>query len=316
VTGAGGFVGRKLAQELYNTLDGVELTLMDVSFGNDFPIPESEHASNPTKTVRYVEGQLQDASVREAIVQTGLDIIYHLAAVPGGAAEKNPMLSRAVNLDATLSLADLVAEKGEGKTRFVYTSTIGVYADDLPEFVDDTTPAQPEMVYGCHKAMVELALANMHLHGLLDVVAVRLSGIVARPRVASGLKSAFLSDVFHALKAGEAFVCPLAESATTWMLSASQCVSNLVLAGTKTGISMPKSRVVTLPVVHCTMLDLIDEILLQVDSPTASVRYEPQPEVEGFGKFPPLVTNAADIAGFSSDGSVQSLVKTVLASLA
>jgi nucleoside-diphosphate-sugar epimerase len=303
ITGAGGFVGAKLAQKLAESCSDAQLTLMDLQFSSK---PLLEKAG-----VRYVEGELQSSEVQEAMLAGGVDVLYHLAALPGGASEANPELSKRVNLDATLSLFQLAVEKNQG-LRIVYTSTIAVLGPELPKLVDDDVPVSPAMVYGCHKAMIELALADMHRRGLCEAVAIRLPGVVARPPAPSGLKSAFMSDVFHSLKDGQPFISPVSAGATFWIMSVEQCVRNLTLAGLETELVLPASRVVTLPALRVGMGDLIAEIQAHTGASSELVSFEPDPDLElAFGSYPLLATDAADRAGFVRDDDVKALVKHV-----
>jgi len=47
-----------------------------------------------------------------------------------------------------------------------------------------------------------------------DGVSLRLPGILACPVGDVTMKSAFMSNLFHALKAGEEFICPVSSEAT------------------------------------------------------------------------------------------------------
>ena len=89
-----------------------------------------------------------------------------------------------------------------------------MFGDPLPAMVDDQTPLSPKMIYGGHMALMEHAVAMFSNRGLIDGVTVRLPGILARPKGPSGMKSAFMSDLFHALKTGEAFACPVSAAGT------------------------------------------------------------------------------------------------------
>jgi nucleoside-diphosphate-sugar epimerase len=245
----------------------------------------------------------------------GVDVLYHLAAVPGGAAEANPALSKQVNLDATLALFEEVAAVASCP-RVVFTSTIAVLGAPMPAVVTDDSPIVPAMIYGSHKAMAELALADMTRRKQLDAVAVRLPGIVARPPAPSGLKSAFMSNVFHSLRASEPFVSPVSAAATFWLMSVSQCVTNLLHAAQLDSALMPTSRVVTLPALRCTMSELSAAIADHFKVSSELVSYQPDSELErNFGCQPPLQTPAAERAGFSHDGDLQSLVGAALSAL-
>ncbi|MBL4826419.1 MAG: NAD-dependent epimerase/dehydratase family protein [Spongiibacteraceae bacterium] len=302
ITGAGGFVGRALSKELL--CNGYEsLVLVDSHLNSE------AYAQEPR--VSCIEGQLQDASVRERALATGFDQLFHLAALPGGAAEADPALSKAVNLDATLALIEH-ASRMEKCPRLVFTSTIAVLGAPMPSVVDDTSPIVPAMTYGTHKAMIELALADLSRRALIDSVAVRLPGIVARPAGPSGLKSAFMSNVFHALKAGEPFVSPVSSQATMWLMSVDRCAKNLRHAANLDTKTLPASRALTLPALRVSMKELVAAIAMISGSDEALVSYEPDDNLEAnFGQQPPLVTQVGDSAGFVHDKNLLALVRSV-----
>ncbi len=301
VTGAGGFVGRDLVSRLLEA--GHDVTGIDTAAGG---IPSG---------ARGIAGDLGDATVRANALAGGCDALVHLATVPGGAAEADPAASRRINLDA---MYDLLLEASAGGTcpRVVYASSIAVFGDPLPAFVDDATPLSPKMIYGGHKAMMEHAVAMFSNRGLIDGVTVRLPGILARPKGPSGMKSAFMSDLFHALKAGEAFTCPVSAEATIWAQSVGRCADNFVHALTLDSTTLPVTRAVTLPALRVTMGALADEIAHQCGVSSALVSYAPDAALEAaFGAQPPLATPAAQVAGFAHDGDLAMLVASALSTI-
>lgn len=303
VTGAGGFVGRQLCQILAEQTDW-HLVLIDNVLS---------HISLPANRVTLIEKGLQDEGVLNDAFAIPCDILFHLAAVPGGAAEQDPALSKTVNLDATLAMFERAAEQ-DNCPRIVFTSTIAVLGAPMPEVVDDASPIVPAMTYGAHKAMIELALADLTRRGLVDSVSVRLPGIIARPLAKNGLKSAFLSNVFHLLASKEPFVSPVSQQATMWLMSVQQCAKNLYHASLLDSALMPVSRVVTLPALRVGMTELVKEIVEQTGSNMSLVSWQPDPGLEaGFGKQPPLFTPAAEKAGFERDNSLSVLVANGLA---
>ena len=301
VTGAGGFVGRTLVANLLAkgaSVVGVDRVAADIPCG-----------------ARVVAGDLGDASVRAAALVDGCSAVIHLATVPGGAAEADPAASRRINIDA---MYDLMLEVGAvgNRPRFVYASSIAVFGDPLPASVDDATPLSPRMIYGGHKAMMEDAVALFSNRGLIDGVTVRLPGILARPSGPSGMKSAFMSDLFHALKAGQPFTCPVSATGTIWAQSVGCCAANFVHALTLDPASLPPTRAVTLPALRITMGDLAAEVARQCGADAALFDYRPDPALEAaFAAQPPLSTPAAERAGFAHDGDLASLVANALATL-
>jgi D-erythronate 2-dehydrogenase len=305
ITGAGGFVGRELVRLLLARGDAI------------VAVDSNLFALRDTPNLREVTGDIGSADVRAEAFRDGCSALIHLATVPGGAAEADPAASRRINIDAMYDLLD--AAKADGICpRVVYASSIAAFGDPLPPGgVNDATPLAPKMVYGGHKAMMEIAVSMMHHRGEIDGVSVRLPGILARPKGPSGMKSAFMSDLFHALRAGEPFTCPVSEGATIWAQSVSQCARNMIHALDFDGTAMPVTRVVTLPAQRITMGALAAEIAAQCGVPANLVTYAPNAALEAaFGAQPPLATPAAERAGFAHDGDLTTLVANALAVIA
>ena len=301
VTGAGGFVGRELVAALQAT-------------GHSVVAVDTDGAAIPAGCTAVV-GDLGDAAVRAAAMARGVDALVHLATVPGGAAEADPAASRRINLDAMYDLL-LEASAVSPGLRVVYASSIAVFGEPLPPQVDDRTPLSPRMIYGGHKAMMEHAVAMFSNRGAIDGVTVRLPGILARPQGPSGMRSAFMSDLFHALKRGQRFVCPVSASGTIWAQSVARCAANFLHALTCDSTLLPPTRAVTLPAQRVAMGDLAAEVARQCGVSATLVTYQPDQALEAaFASQPPLATPAADHAGFAHDGNLATLVAAALATL-
>ena len=131
------------------------------------------------------------------------------------------------------------------------------------------------------------------------------------------MKSAFMSNLFHALKAGEAFTCPVALEGTIWAMSLARIAENLIHALTLDSTLLPAGRAVTLPALHVSMGDLAREIASQtgVDA-GALVSVDRDTALEAaFAHQPPLATPAAERAGFRHDGDLAALVRSALSTL-
>ena len=172
------------------------------------------------------------------------------------------------------------------------------------------------MIFGAHKAMMEHAVALFTNRGLIEGVTLRLPGILARPKGPSGMKSAFMSNLFHALKAGEPFTCPVSASGTIWAQSVARCADNFLHALSVDQGLLPPNYAVTLPALRITMGELANEIARAVGVSSNLVSYAPDSGLEiAFAAQPPLATPAAEHAGFAHDGSIAALVANALETL-
>jgi nucleoside-diphosphate-sugar epimerase len=222
-----------------------------------------------------------------------------------------------VNIDASLDLLEACAAAGKAP-RVVFASTIAVFGETLPEMgVDDATPVAPRLIYGAHKAMMEVAVAALSRRGAIDGLSLRLPGIIARPAGPSGLKSAFMSDLFHALRAGRGFTSPVSPAGTMWLMSVRCVAANLIHALTLEAAFVPPSRIVTLPAQRLTMAELVGAVAAACEAEPGLVEYQPDARLEAaFAAQPELATPLAESCGFRHDGTVQSLVANALDALA
>lgn len=304
VTGAGGFVGRVLVQRLLR--DGLGGRPVDRIVLADLRL--SDLTDDPR--LRAVEGSIAETGVLERALADPVAAVFHLASVPGGAAEKDPELGRRVNLDATLHLLDLLRRQTSAP-RLVFASTIAVYGESLPPIVDEHTPVAPAMSYGAHKLASEILIADAARRGWVQACSLRLPGVVARPGDGAGLVSAFMSQLFWRLRAGEPIVLPVGADGTAWWISVGACVDNLLHAASVDTQAIGTRRMVQMPALHLTMAAVVEALARAYGADrNALVRFEPQAMVQRlFASFPRLHTPEADALGFRHDGSVDTLAR-------
>jgi nucleoside-diphosphate-sugar epimerase len=305
VTGAAGFVGHTLVQRLLK--DGLagqpvdQLVLMDLAF-----------AEPPSDTrVTHFAGSIADPALRQRALAEPVDVVFHLASCPGGLAEKNYALGRSINLDASLGLL----EDLRAQPRFVFASSVAVYGANLPAVVDEATQPAPALSYGTHKLMVEALVADATRLGWVQGCSLRVPGVVARPGEGAGLMSAFMSQLFWRLQAGQPITVPVSARGQAWWISVGACVDNLLQAACIAPDRLDARRVYQMPALHLAVAEVVDALAARygVDR-LALVRYAPDAQTERlFAAYPPLHTPQAQALGFRHDGSVDALVVRALA---
>lgn len=311
ITGANGFVGRALAARLLRDgrIDPHEpairrLVLADVRF--DAPGHDAR--------ARQVAGSIADVGVQADLCAEPPDLVFHLASVPGGQAERDHALGLEINLHATLGMLERMRRQSR-PPRFIFASSVAVYGSPLPERVSDSTPLRPSLSYGAQKLIGEILLQDYSRRGWIDGRGLRLPGIVARPPIASGLLSAFMSDLFWRLAEGKPFSCPVSPTARAWWMSVGCCVDNLIHAARLAADRIPGAgRVWTLPVLHLTIAQVVEGLTrLYGEDRRKLISFRPDAALEAqFGCYPELDDGVARALGFGHDGDVDTLVRRAL----
>jgi nucleoside-diphosphate-sugar epimerase len=308
ITGAGGFVGAALARHVAaHGLPGqpavTRLTLVDRQFADTLY----------DGRVRRIHGDFGVERVFDAMFGDPVDVLFHLASVPGAEAERDSALGYRVNLMAPLALFERAAAQ-EHAARVVYASSIAVYGSALPDIVDDATPPRPDISYGAHKLAGEIVLADLSRRGLVDGISLRLPGIVARPGFSAGHGSAFMSALLRAAQAGEAYTCPVSPAAACWWMSLQGCIGNLVHAAVLDTSQLPGGRAITLPVLRLTVEEVVAALARRFGAQSvAGIRWQPEARIERlFGRMPPRASGIAERLGFAHDGDGDALVARAL----
>ena len=308
VTGARGFVGSVLVKRLL--ADGLggravsKLTLVDTGFDGDHVDPR----------VTQIAGSIADANVRVVAYSSPVDAVFHLASIPGGAAERDHALGRAINLDATLGLLEDL--RGQPRPpRFVFASTVAVYGEALPEVVDEHTLPAPALSYGAHKLMGETLVADATRLGWVQGCSLRLPGVVARPGDGAGLMSAFMSQLFWKLAANEPITVPVSPEGVAWWISVGACVDNLLHAASVDPERLNSRRSYQMPVLRLSIAEVVDSLAARFGTDRkALVTYAPDLLVERlFATYPPLLTPHAEALGLKHDGDVNTLIERAMA---
>lgn len=312
ITGANGFVGKALARKLQDEAEfgavAIDcLSLLDIEFDDQPTVPFTQQYS----------GDISDnAWLRHALSNQTIDVIFHLASVPGGLAEQHYELSRDVNIGATTALLECgktQVEAGGKPPVFIFASSIAVFGS-FPDVVTDTTLLKPKMTYGAQKVIGEVLVEDFSRRGWVDGRSLRLSGVLARPKAPTGQMSAFMSDIIHELAHGRPFECPTTPNATIWASSLACMIENLCHGAIVSAHDLGQTRTFTLPALHFSMAELVEAIgQVYLTQASSLVSYRPNVLIEElFGRFPPLITTSADSIGFQHDGTLVALVRKAL----
>jgi nucleoside-diphosphate-sugar epimerase len=310
VTGAAGFLGRRLIQAL---LARGELRVGDtarpiarlVAFDAVAPPGPAD------ARVRSLQGDLADSAALARAFEGGIDSVFHLAAVVSGAAEADFDLGMRVNLDGTRALLDACRAQAAAPT-VVFASSVAVFGGALPEVVLDSTTPSPQSSYGVQKLIGELLIGDCTRRGFIDGRALRLPTIVVRPGRPNAAASSFASGIIREPLAGEPALCPVDPETRLWVLSPARAVESLIHAHELPPAAWGLQRALSLPGLTVSVREML-EALREVggEAAVARVRFARDERiaqiVRGWpASFDPARARAL---GFEGDADIGSIVR-------
>jgi nucleoside-diphosphate-sugar epimerase len=246
VTGGLGFIGLALARRLAAGGDVESLTLVDAA-------PPPDNLSVPAGAHVVVADVSDEPAMRQLLERAG--VVFHLASIVSGGAERDFDLALRVNLDGGRNIFEACRANGR-RPRVVLASTLAVFGGSaLLEMVTDVTPTTPQTTYGATKAACELLISDYTRKGFLDGRAARLPTVIVRPGAANAAASSFASAVFREPLAGRDYVLPVPLETRVPIIGAHTAVECLVRLAELDGLG--DSRVLNLPSLSVTVADMV-----------------------------------------------------------
>ncbi|NMZ11189.1 SDR family oxidoreductase [Pseudomonas proteolytica] len=303
VTGAAGFLGRRLIEALL--LRG---SLTDRT-GQSRPIEQIvafdmvELTGINDPRVKVVCGDIANAHVLERLIDANTDSIFHLAAVVSSQAEADFELGMRINFSATQHMLERVRQLGTCP-KWVMTSSVAVFGGQLPEQVPDNQVWAPQSSYGTQKAMNDLLLADYSRRAFVDGRSLRMPTIVVRPGKPNLAASSFASGIIREPLNGQTSVCPVPLDTRLWLMSPAQAIRNLIHGHELGSEQLTQGRVINMPGLSITVERMIDALRQTAGAQVAErIRLEPNQAIERIvGSWPGAfcATYSRDL-GFTAD---------------
>jgi nucleoside-diphosphate-sugar epimerase len=311
ITGAAGFIGKKLASALLargalETGSGRQaidkLTLFDMT--------RAEGMADDAR-ITSLAGDITDLAAVHQAIRDAVGGVFHLAAIVSANAEEDFDLGMRVNLEGTRNVLEACRALPQ-PARLVFASSVAVYGGDMPEVLDDGTILTPQTSYGAQKAIGELLLNDYSRKGFVDGRALRLPTIVVRPGRPNRAASTFASSIIREPLAGQEAICPVKRDAAMYILSPRRVVEALIRAFELPPKAFGATRMLTLPGITVSIGEMVDALrAVAGERVAARVKWQPDPRIQKIVAGWPAAFDArrARAMGFEADPDFASIIR-------
>ena len=253
-------VGQKLASRLATDSSWStkisELILFDIA---EASIPAAGFE------IRTMTGDFADATVCAQLAALRPDLVFHLAAIVSGDAEKNFDRGWDINAHGSWRLLEALRSQhsnsgGAYVPKLVFTSSIAVFGPPFPEKIGDDFLCAPQTSYGAQKAMTELLVADYSRKGFIDGMSIRLPTICVRPGKANLAASSFFSGIIREPLNGKEAILPVPDDVRHWHASPRSAAGFLAHAAELDTARLEGRLSLNMPGVSCTVGEQIEAL--------------------------------------------------------
>lgn len=252
VTGAAGFVGRRLVSELLTRGTLNNAPLEEIILTDRFPT-QIEYKTRIA--LRRVTGDLGDPSVMAQIFNGSVDGVFHLAATMTADAERDFDRGLSVNVNTFIDFLDTCRK--HQVPRLVFSSSMAAFGGDLPAVVPDELPQRPQSSYGVQKVIAELLLDDYTRRAFIDARALRLPVVLLRPPGGAPTISGAISEIVCGPLAGNSAVCTFPKDAQLPVASVGAVARALVRLFELPSESLGSVRTINLPALSISIGEMI-----------------------------------------------------------
>jgi D-erythronate 2-dehydrogenase len=308
VIGAAGMLGRKLCEALSQKglIGGRQIA--HLTMADAFP---AEKSPNPEFSTDVLVGDIGEPSFAQQLLASRPQIIFHLAAIVSGQAEKDFETGYRTNLDGARHLFEAVRWR-QYQPRLIFSSSIAVFGKPFPTVIGEDYVTRPLTSYGTQKAMAELLLNDFSRREIFDGVALRLPTICVRPGKPNQAASGFFSNIIREPLKGEPALLPVSREARHWFASPRSALRFLLRAAEMDTGDLGSRRTLNMPGLSVTVGEMI-ESLERVGGPDAvgliETRLDPfiQKIVDNWPQK--LDASRAEALGFSAEKNFDEIIR-------
>jgi nucleoside-diphosphate-sugar epimerase len=314
VTGAGGFVGRRLVSALLNEPALTRSGGSAEQIGELILTDRSDAGLSSFATdlrVRIEVGDFCKAEFRRVLFARRIDSIFHLAATLTTDAEADFAGGLQVNL---LGVIDLLEDcrSGGHRPRFIFPSSIAAFGGPLPERVDDKISQTPQTSYGTAKAVAELLINDYSRHGFVDGRVLRLPVVLLRPGSPNPSVSDRVAAIVREPLHGVDVICPLMPETKIPVASVRCIAAALIKLHEVPADRFGHTRAMNLPSLTVTVAEMVETLAgFDYPGPRGKISWERNDQLQAIVDGWPnaFVSDEASRLGIRSDASFSEILR-------
>lgn len=305
VTGAAGFLGRRLLIELIarGQLEGQKIATITVADIHAPKIPEGGEIE-----ITVEQGDLSDPAYLTHLSSQPFDTLFHLASFLTLEAEQDPERAFDVNVGALRHLIGTATHC----PKVIFASSIAIHGGALPDEVKDDLNPVPTTTYGTHKAIIELLLADYTRLGKIDGRCLRLPIVLTRPGTPNRSVSDIIASILREPLSGQSVTVPVEPNTPVPIISAGAAVQALLKLHALPTELLPPKRAFNLPALTVTPNDMA--VAVAAHGAHGAINFAPDPQVQAILNAWPkkFVSHAADQFGIAPDADLDALIDDYL----
>jgi len=320
ITGAGGFLGKKLIHQLLAgpqlSVNGTSLEISEI-YAADLHVDVLDELRLLSEKINFVVGDLSEASVLETVQKIQPEVVVHLAAVVSSAAEQDFDLGLSVNLHVTENLIKC-CRQFQVPPVFIFSSSLAVFGCDDErgnQVINDDHLPSPRSSYGTQKVMGEYLVGDATRKGFVLGRSLRFPTISIRPGKPNKAASSFASGIIREPLSGNTAILPVSRGLRLFLASPVAAINAIIHA-----IALPQEHLggqttITLPGLSISVDEMIKS-LSKIAGPKAAALIQdvPDAQIQAIVATWPseIITSRALALGFKADDNFEELVHSYM----
>lgn len=310
IIGAAGMIGQKLIIKLLSikSLNGKKIKELIL-----FDVIKSPKIKDSHIKIKIKSGDLSNSLVSKKLIKDKPDLIFHLAAIVSGHAEKEFELGWNINARGSWGLFEAIRFMGKGYCpKIVFTSSITVYGAPFADRISDEFFTTPLTSYGSQKAVTEILLSDYSRKGMLDGIALRFPTICVRPGKPNLAASGFFSGIIREPLNGQMAILPVSPETRHYFASPRSAI-NFLIHAVELDLKKLENRIsLNMPGLSTTVQEQIESLKRVSGNDVAKlIQYKPNLDIQKIVRSwaKDLTATRAKCLGFIAEKTFDEIIK-------